>query len=54
MIITNKQISHLMSMVQNYIFVCKQMDWLDLADDSRILLQQIREQQSDKLQDIKE
>lgn len=51
MIISEKQIMHLISMVQNYIFVCKQMDWHDIANDSRQLLQQIRDQQSDDLED---
>lgn len=50
--ISEKQIMHLISMVQNYIFVCKQMDWFDLADDSRKLLHQIRDQQSENLEDI--
>jgi len=49
MIISDKQVMNLIAMVQNYIFVCKQMDWHDLAEDSRRLLQQIRDQQSEEL-----
>lgn len=50
MVISEKQIIQLITMVQNYIFVCKQMDWHDLANDSRILLQKIRDQQSEELE----
>lgn len=54
MIISEIQIMRLISMVQNYIFVCKQMYWNDLANDSNQLLKQIRDQQSDKLIEVKD
>jgi hypothetical protein len=52
MIITEKQINHLIAMVQNYIFVCKQMDWHDIARDANMLLKQIRDQQSEELKEV--
>ncbi len=52
MIISEKQIMQLMSMVQNYIYLCKHANWFDVASDANKLLTRIRSQQSEELKEI--
>lgn len=53
MVISEKQVQQLMSMVQSYIYLCKHAGWFDVAGDANNLLATIRSQQSEELKEIK-
>jgi hypothetical protein len=53
MIITDKQVWRLIKQCWRYANVCKQMEWNDHLEECNLLLNEIEDQQYEKLKEVK-